>query len=420
MSEGLPDWVDKVPESATEQFFVGVSMRRNSVQEARDDARNNAFKQVVEYYGTAIQARSAERSLSVSNDASVVASLIHTKSELSLFAQAVVSQISADNYYTEAYQAADGKRVYVVHVLCQVSKQQVRQEINDLPRKVSAQYSLNDVYDSLCADLIACSKVVERLGTNPLHREIAYRETPKSRVGLYGYVNNRIDALAGSIRIDAPRSVTAYKGDTLKITVRVTSTLYTDIGVVKMLVRIHGMNNIVPDVTYTLASDNTLDLQINTAKFAPGAYNVSIELLLKDKDLCPSVRANPSAGFSFDIKPASAFIETLGATSQEERRLFETKLNEALIQNGVSLAITDDEKTRYRFVITVEESETRNVGRDSEYLTRKMGLDFLVDGVSAGLSARFSATGQTERRLLANSADSIASQTKFFKSIGEL
>ncbi|MDR1957186.1 MAG: hypothetical protein LBQ30_10080, partial [Treponema sp.] len=98
-----PGWVDVTPKSDRELFFIGVSRACSNAADARKAAREDAFNQVLRYYGEYIQAASVEKTSTVGNTADTLDSYLEREEELIHFAQGVVSQVGMDRYYTEVY-----------------------------------------------------------------------------------------------------------------------------------------------------------------------------------------------------------------------------------------------------------------------------------------------------------------------------
>jgi hypothetical protein len=96
-----PAWIDTPPKGTEELFFVGVSRLHSAVADARGAARENAFNQVLRFYGEFIQASATEKTSFAGTSRDVINELVSREEEITRFAQAVVSQIGTDKYYTE-------------------------------------------------------------------------------------------------------------------------------------------------------------------------------------------------------------------------------------------------------------------------------------------------------------------------------
>ncbi|MDR1251614.1 MAG: hypothetical protein LBK62_05545, partial [Treponema sp.] len=113
-----PDWKDTPPRDGEEIYFVGVSRAYDTTADARNAARENAFAQIVQYYGQYIRAVGIEKtSLSGSSDA-ILTPYIEREEEITRFAETIVSQVGADRYFTEVYLNGANREEYVVYVLC--------------------------------------------------------------------------------------------------------------------------------------------------------------------------------------------------------------------------------------------------------------------------------------------------------------
>ncbi|MDR1971353.1 MAG: hypothetical protein LBQ46_05475 [Treponema sp.] len=324
-----PCWVDAVPKSAEELYFIGVSNAFSSAAGARNAAREDAFNQVLKYYGEYIQASSVEKT-STAGAAGALDSYLEKEEDITRFAQAVVSQVGADRYYTEIYANPAGGEAYIVYVLCQIPRQKAEQDIRDFARNISQRYGgLLAGQAALTGALKVYAGLAESLRENPLHRALAYYDSPNGRVGLYEYCTVQAGSLSGSITFGSIPAQTIRKGDTLNTIVTLSSPLYQSIGAA--LCRVDIVGAAAPAARYALDADNTFLLQIHTAKLDPGPYNVHLELLL-------DAPANPSSGFSFEVLPVSAVIAFSGSPLTEaEQDTLSGGLQAALQRYAVSL-----------------------------------------------------------------------------------
>jgi hypothetical protein len=100
-----PGWVDATPKSDSEFFFTGVSRAYSSAADARNAAREDAFNQVLKYYGEYIQASSMEKTRTAGNTANTLNSYLEKEADITRFAQAVVSQMGTDTTRRSTYRA---------------------------------------------------------------------------------------------------------------------------------------------------------------------------------------------------------------------------------------------------------------------------------------------------------------------------
>jgi hypothetical protein len=180
--------------------FVGVSRPRSAAADARDDARENAFIQVMRFYGAFLRSSAVERTSFTGSSGETIAALIRREEEISNFAQAVVSQVGTDRYYTEVYLNSKNQEEYVAYTRCQIPRKKAEQDIADFAKNTSLRYgSLLATSPSLRAALLLYGETLAALEQNPLHRAVAYYDSPNGWVNLYEYLNLQLSALAGSV-----------------------------------------------------------------------------------------------------------------------------------------------------------------------------------------------------------------------------
>ena len=298
----VPEWKDSPPQNDTEIYFVGVSRSCDTEADARNAAREDAFTQIVKYYGQYIQISGIEKSSLAGSSDDILNPYIEREEEITRFAQSVISQVGADRYYTEVFLDSKNRETFVVYVLCQISKARAEREIGDFANNISARYgNLIGMADNLLTALKVYSDTYEALRANPLHRAVAWYNVPAGRVGLYEYCAARINALANSVSFAAIPYGSVQKEETLNTTVRVSSSQFERIGGALCRVSIRAGKELLPSPPYTVGQDNTFSLLIYTGKLEAGRYTVRLELLLNG--VAPLIGANPSSGFSFELTP---------------------------------------------------------------------------------------------------------------------
>jgi hypothetical protein len=327
-----PLWKNDTPQSETELYFIGVSCAFSTAAEARQAAREDAFSQILKYYGEYIQAASVETTTTAGTTGSALESYLEKEEDITRFAQGVVSQVGADNYYTEVYFNSSGGEEYIVYVLCQIPRQKAEQDIRDFARNISERYgSLLVNQQSLAASLKMYAGTAEALRQNPLHRATAYYDSPNGRAGLYEYCLLQLNNLAHSVSFAPLPSVELEKGETLKVTVRLLSSLTREIGNISCRAAIVGVDG--AEWPYSIQQDNSFPLEIYTTRLNPGRYTVQLELLLNE--IVPGVALNPSAGFSFEVKPLNTVRIT--GEGEDSRPLF-GKVGELFQAQGLLVA----------------------------------------------------------------------------------
>ena len=298
----VPEWKDCLPQKGAEIYFVGVSRFCDTETDARNAAREDAFTQIVKYYGQYIHAAGIERSRVAGGSDDILNPYIEGEEAITRFAQTVVSQVGADRYYTEVYLDPENRETYMVYVLCQISRARAERDIEDFAETISARYgNLIGTADNLVTALKVYADIYEALRGNPLHRAVAWYDSPDGRVGLYEYCAGGINALADSISFAPIPYGSVQKGETLNATVRVSSTRFQRIGAALCRVSMRVGKEVLPSRPYTVGQDNAFSLLIYTGKLEAGTYNVQLELLLNEA--APLLSANPSTGFSFEVTP---------------------------------------------------------------------------------------------------------------------
>jgi hypothetical protein len=336
--ESAPEWKDILPQNPDEIFFVGLSRSFGSAAEARNDARENAFNQIMRFYGEFIRSSAMEKSSINGSSAEVIAALVNREEEIMHFAQAVVSQVGTDRYYTEVYLNAQNQEAYVVYALCQIPRQKAEQDIADFAQNTSERYGslLDSRHGTLAAALLVYGEVLSALEQNPLHRAVAYYDGPAGRTGLYDYCRVQLNTLAASVSFAPLPKADLQRGQTLTRTVTLSSGMFPEIGPLSCRVEIIGHHNESPAVEYHLERDNSFTLRLLTPRLEAGTYTVRLELPLNA--ITPAIRQNPHAAFALDVRPAEADIRFEGGTlSASEQRVFSQTVRQALQNHQVPL-----------------------------------------------------------------------------------
>jgi hypothetical protein len=330
-----------------------VSRAYDTEADSRNAAREDAFVQIVKYYGQYIQATSIERSSLAGSSDDILNPYIEREEEITRFAQTVVSQVGADKYYTEVYLDSKNKEAYIVYVLCQISRARAERDIDDFAKNISARYgNLIGMADNMVTALKVFADTWAALRENPLYRAVAYYDSPDGRVGLYEYCAARINALANSVSFAPIPYGSVQKGETLNTTVWVSSSQFQRIGAALCRVTITIDKELLPSQPYTVGQDNAFSLLIYTDKLEAGKYNVQLELLLNEA--APTLRTNPSSGFSFEVTP----LNTIRFIYQDnEAEQIGPKIQELLQRQGL---LPVDSGAAYLALVKLEFSERRD------------------------------------------------------------
>ena len=191
--EVRPDWVDMVPSSDASIYFVGSSSGAATESDAREQARSNAFSQIVSYYGNVIKSTATGKKTVRTLSDSDVETYIESENLISTFAERYISQILAENYYTELWQNTPDATNFQVWVLCSVPKSKVEEEINTFADDVSERFSAllpenqRDRFVSLKGAVEAYLDVYKAINENPIYQAVAYTKTESGKVSLDDY-----------------------------------------------------------------------------------------------------------------------------------------------------------------------------------------------------------------------------------------
>jgi hypothetical protein len=286
------------------------------------------------FYGEFIQSSAVERSSISGSSADTITALVNREEELMNFAQAVVSQVGTDGYFTEIYLNGQNREEYVVYALCRIPRQKAEQDIADFAQKTSERYgNLLSAPSSLRSALLAYGDTLTALEQNPLHRAVAYYDSPAGRVNLYEYIGLQLNTLAGGVSFASLSSAAVEKGNTLDTIVRILAPMSA--GGLDCAVNIYGMNNPSPAAKYTSGVDGSFLLKIFSSRLEPGRYTVHLELLLSE--LNPRIRQNPLGMFTMEVHPAQADIKIEGELTQAEQRVLSQAVQQALQKYNVPL-----------------------------------------------------------------------------------
>ena len=137
-----PEWVNVVPQSSTEIFFVGISQILDTQANARNNAHEDARIQVLKYYGQVLEHRSDITSVISESMWEIVSLYIDSEEATRTFAQSVVSEVATVAYYTETYVNNTSKKEgYIVYALHRISRQKAEAEISAFAKKIREHYT---------------------------------------------------------------------------------------------------------------------------------------------------------------------------------------------------------------------------------------------------------------------------------------
>jgi hypothetical protein len=295
-----PAWVDIVPQNDTEIYFVGTSQIYDTPANARDNARESARTQVLEYYGQVIEKQAISLSAVTGSTRDTLSAYVDREEEIRSFAQNVVSEVGTIAYYTEMYLNSNNKEEYIVYTLHQINRKKAENEITDFAKNISARYTAAfSQWKTLKAALEGYTLVVKSLERNPLHRIMAYYETPKGKAGLYEYARIQINELANSVSIEPIPTRSIQETETLTTLIKLRSSIIPATGLLDCQAVLFGIGKDGIPYPFNSASDNPYKMENPNIK--PGTYNMTLEILLSD--LTGGIAKNTGSSFSFTVTP---------------------------------------------------------------------------------------------------------------------
>jgi hypothetical protein len=332
-----PRWINRTPESDEFLYFTGMA-EADSESEARNAAVRSGFAAAAGFYASLIRSETMDQSVFIENMGRTIADTTVYDDRTNSYTNAVISELTAMEHYTEAYRGTNARVSYKAWALCRVSREKAEEDISNFAETISGQYVrlLTTSYDTLVSALRSYSAVLSALEQNPLHRAAAYYDGPGGRVGLYEYCGVQINAIAGSVGFDALPPTAVQRGAPLACAVKLSSAMFPVIGTVPCRVVFVENRGAVPPAEYPLERNNSFALQASTARLDPGTYTVQLELLLSA--FVPSLPQNPKGSFPLEVRPAVADIRFEGETlSQAEQRVLSQATQQALQTHKVPL-----------------------------------------------------------------------------------
>jgi len=306
-----PEWVHTVPQSNAEFFFVGTSQPYDTAANARNNAMESARNQVLKFSGEFIESRAIARAGINGSTRDTLEGWINREDEFQSFAQNIVSGVSTTRYYTEVYLNGNNKEEYVVYVLCQIGRQKAEEEIANFAKNTSARYAnLLQQGDTLKSALENYAYIINALEHNPLHRMVAYYDSPAGRTGLYDYLRNRINVLANSLSIEPIPSRTIKETEKLNTLIKIKSSVMPSTDFLECRASLFGTGVDNVTIKFPTSSGSPYDLEIR-GDIRAGKYNVQLEILLSE--LTGGIAKNTAGMFSFEVTPLNAYMETAEA-----------------------------------------------------------------------------------------------------------
>jgi hypothetical protein len=132
-----PGWVDTVPASPGSLIFVGTSLRYATAVQARDNAQENARRQLVDYYGTLMVNKGREYSATYGISNEVFSPQIAGQQLNERVAQGVSQALEAREFFTQVYLDETNREAFEVNVRMEIDKAIVARIIDNYGKETA-------------------------------------------------------------------------------------------------------------------------------------------------------------------------------------------------------------------------------------------------------------------------------------------
>ncbi len=134
-----PKWVDEPEKASTkkEKAFIGVSRQFSMEQDARSDARRDAYKQAVEALGVYVKSKVNEVVSSVNMSDNILSPAV-VRDELSRIEAAGITVGNVKEYHLQKYKKMDNDKVsyyYVAYCQYLVDRNYTKQVMENMVKK---------------------------------------------------------------------------------------------------------------------------------------------------------------------------------------------------------------------------------------------------------------------------------------------
>jgi len=329
-----PLWVDVVPNPGNEIYFVGTSLALSTPSNARDNARENARAQVLEYYGQVIEKQAVTSSVLAGNTIDTLSPYVVGEEEIRTYAQNVVSEVATKEYYTEKYLNSNNKEEYIVYTLHQINRKKAEDDISNFAKNVSGRYTAAfSQWKTLKSALEGYTLVVKSLEKNPLHRMVAYYETPRGKAGLYEYAKLQINELASSVSIEPIPTRSIQETETLITIIKPLSSIIHATGLLDCQAILYGVSK--DDITYPFYSASENPYEMKNTNLKPGTYNITIEILLSN--LTAGIAKNVNTNFTFTVTPLNVLFTTQDSLEAGIKKAVDTLATNLKLQTETTI-----------------------------------------------------------------------------------
>lgn len=432
-----PQWTYNKPESKEEIYFIGVSNYFGSEAEAREDARKNAYKQVVEYYGTIIQDQSSKQKTVKGLSSEVLDPYIEQEELLQSFAQRYITQILPENYYIERYLIDGSYEQFISYVKCSVSKQKVLQEIENFSEDVSQRYRgllpelQPENYNSMQAAADAYIKVYKKICKNPIHEAVAYIQIKGEKTALADYALLQAKRIILDCTITAKnKELTLEKGALGRQSFSVISPDYKTIGFLNYKAELTNKNGVITCGYGKLEEGNEIILPINTVHYPCGIYTLTVTLIDNAHQDVLDIIEGASASALIEVKPIHVgitfeYFSDFKISPKLEQYIQDT-IQENIEKYAIPLFIDSKKNSNDSWFLTVHLDFTKLASSQNVFKMRTIGsIQFTKDGITHCKSTEFSGTALSKTEELSleksikQSCIQIQNDSQFFESIKE-
>lgn len=400
-----PSWVDSVPSSDTHLYFIGTSNYLANETSARNDARQDAFSQIIKYYGTVIKSTASETKSVKALSSDVIDPYIESEELLQSFAERYVSEILTENYFTEKYLINGNQEQWVCYVKCSVLKEKVKQEIDSFAADISERYSSllperqSNKYNSLSAAVSGYLSVYKAITENPIYQAVAYVETSSGKSALDEYAIMQAKRLILNCKMQTnDYEAIVEKGNNFKSNIIVLSSDYENISGMKTNVYLSSNGNILAKGNGNINSNNIIEVKIDTSSLDYGRYSLKIDLV---NDIGSSILGENTVDsilLPFEVVPIYAGIKFIYYGDVEFNEQIEQKISDVLrdlIQkNNINIYIYNTKLKNNSCVFEVYLNSDKLVSHESVVKIKVVGnISFKKNGLIQVKSKNFEGLG---------------------------
>ncbi len=161
-----PTWLDSVPDSPTTLSFTGTSIRLFPIAVARDNARDNGIRQLVEYYGTIMVEKARTYSALYGITSDVLAPQLTAQQLNERLMQNISQALATRDNYAYVYLNSANTEAFEAYVLMEVDKAIVRRVMDSYGQEQAVDYARRAAAEQDAARRQQLEKAAEFFGGN--------------------------------------------------------------------------------------------------------------------------------------------------------------------------------------------------------------------------------------------------------------